>query len=475
MCCCRFISNSRWCDMEPWPADSPSALYAELSREVFAAEPICGLAEADVAVIGGGIGGLSAALHLRQAGVSTVLLEARTVGAGASGRNNGQVIPTLTRHDPKAILAVMGPERGELFLRMLQASADLLFDTASRYAIDCDVRRTGWLQPAHSPGRARLAAARARQWQERGAPAEALDAATLADRLGSDVYYGGWRHGGAGHINPLAFTRGLARAVVQEGGRIHENSPVLSMQREADGWRLRTPAGEVRCRRVVLVTAAHTGGLWPGLARTIVPVTSYQLASAPLPRGIAARILPYDEAASDTRNDLRYFRKDRDGRLITGGALAVQAAARPRLEALVKRKLAETFAFLSEPNSAVFLGRADRDDDEPAAAPAPHARRIDQLDRLQRTGSSLEHGDGRGNARHGTRPAGRSVAAGDYGVGTDTDASHRAPCRTPGVDPIPPQGRSRGRLSFGPGYIEQDRRRIPAGIRMSPQPILAPA
>jgi glycine/D-amino acid oxidase-like deaminating enzyme len=342
--------------MQPWPADSPSALYAELSREFFAAEPVCGLAEADVAVIGGGIGGLSAALHLRQAGVSTVLLEARTVGAGASGRNNGQVIPTLTRHDPKAILAVMGPERGELFLRMLQASADLLFDTASRYAIDCDVRRTGWIQPAHSPGRARLAAARARQWQERGAPAEALDAATLADHLGSDVYYGGWRHGGAGHINPLAFTRGLARAVVQEGGQIHENSPVLSMQREADGWHLRTPAGEVRCRRVVLVTAAYTAGLWPGLARTIVPVTSYQLASAPLPPGIAARILPCDEAASDTRNDLRYFRKDRDGRLITGGALAVQAAVRPRLETLVKRKLAETFAFLGEPTLPFFWG-----------------------------------------------------------------------------------------------------------------------
>lgn len=84
-----------------------------------------------------------------------------------------------------------------------------------------------------------------------------------------------------------------------------------------------------------VVTAAHTGGLWPGLARTIVPVTSYQLASAPLPPGIAARILPDDEAASDTRNDLRYFRKDRDERLITGGELTVQAAVRPRLDALV--------------------------------------------------------------------------------------------------------------------------------------------
>jgi glycine/D-amino acid oxidase-like deaminating enzyme len=198
----------------------------------------------------------------------------------------------------------------------------------------------------------------------------------MAAHLGSDVYYGGWRHGGAGHINPLAFTRGLARAVRQEGGRIHENSPVLSMRREADGWNLRTPQGEVRCRRVVMVTAAHTGGLWPGLASTIVPVTSYQLATAPLPPDIAARILPYDEAASDTRFDLRYFRKDRDGRLITGGALAIQLRVRPRLEALVSRKLAETFPFLAAPALPFFWG-------------GRIAMTTDRLPRLHRTADGL--------------------------------------------------------------------------------------
>jgi glycine/D-amino acid oxidase-like deaminating enzyme len=362
--------------MMSWPTTPPSALYAQLSRETFEAAPLSGMADADVAVIGGGIGGLSAALHLRQAGLSTVVLEARAIGAGASGRNNGQVIPTLTRHDPAAILNVMGPDRGERFLRMLQDSADLLFNTAARYGIDCDARRDGWFQPAHSPGRARLAAARAQQWQERVAPAEGLDAAALAEHLGSDVYYGGWRHGGGGHINPLAFARGLARAVRQEGGRIHENSPVLSMRHEANSWRLRTPQGDVRCRRVVMVTAAHTGGLWPGLASTIVPVTSYQLATAPLPPEIAARILPHDEAASDTRFDLRYFRKDRDGRLVTGGALAIQLNVQPRLEALVGRKLAETFPFLGTPAFPYFWG-------------GRIAMTVDRLPRLHRTADGL--------------------------------------------------------------------------------------
>ncbi len=342
--------------MTTWPRDPPSPLYEQLSREAFSAPPLEGVAEADVAVIGGGIGGLAAALALRQAGIATLVLEATTIGAGASGRNNGQVIPTLTRHDPVAVLKVMGEERGGRFLTMLQGSADLLFDTIARYDIDCDAVRTGWIQPAHTPGRARLAARRAAQWQARGAPAEYLDAAALAAHLGSTAYPGGWRHGGGGHINPLAFTRGLARAARQEGARIHERSPALGLLREADGWRVLTPNGAVRCRKLVMVTAAHTGGLWPGMEQSVVPVTSYQLATERLPPDLAARILPLHEAASDTRNDLRYFRKDREDRLITGGALMFQAMARTRLTQAVRGKLGEIFPALAGVEFPFFWG-----------------------------------------------------------------------------------------------------------------------
>lgn len=124
--------------MNHWPRDLPSPLFAMLTREQFSAPQLAGDCNMDVVVIGGGIGGLAAALALRQAGISTMVLEAVTVGAGASGRNNGQVIPTLTRHDPTAVLKLMRLERGERFLRMLARSADLLFDTIARYRIDCD-------------------------------------------------------------------------------------------------------------------------------------------------------------------------------------------------------------------------------------------------------------------------------------------------------------------------------------------------
>ncbi|MDE2334010.1 MAG: FAD-binding oxidoreductase [Rhodospirillales bacterium] len=354
----------------------PSALYARLAREAFAAPALEGAAEADVVVVGGGIGGLAAALALRRAGLSVLLLEAATIGAGASGRNNGQVIPTLTRHDPEAVLRVMGEGRGERFLAMLQASADLLFETVARYAIDCDAVRTGWIQPAHTPGRARLAERRAAQWARRGAPATYLDAIAMHEHLGSPAYAGGWRHAGGGHINPLAFTRGLARAAQQEGVRIHEHSRALRLAREADGWRVSTPQGAVRCRKVVVVTAAHADSLWPGLARTVVPVTSYQLATEILPPALAARILPGDEAASDTRYDLRYFHKDREGRLISGGALAIQAFARQRLPAVVRARLGAVFPELAAIAFPFFWG-------------GRIAMTTDRLPRLHRTPDGL--------------------------------------------------------------------------------------
>jgi glycine/D-amino acid oxidase-like deaminating enzyme len=330
-----------------WPVEPLSNVWSKLSREQFSAASLSGELHCDIAIGGGGIGGLSTALALARGGAEVTLLEAANIGEGATGRSNGQVIATLTRHDPNAILREYGQESGERFLSMLQGSADVLFNTVERYAIDCDGVREGWMQPAHTPGRANLAHQRARQWAERGSPARALDQKEVARLLGSQAYAGGWLHEGGGHVNPLALARGLARAARTEGVRVFEQSPVLSLRRSGRFWHLTTPTGTLRADRVVLATAAYTGDLWPGLKRVIMPVVSYQLATLPLDEDVAKGILPFNHAMSDSRMDLRYFRKDRDGRLIAGGALAFQYRARDRLASFVTGRLQEIFPDLA--------------------------------------------------------------------------------------------------------------------------------
>lgn len=331
--------------MSSWPADTPSPLWTALSRERFVAPALTGDTTAEMVVIGGGIAGLATAIALRRRGHYVVLIEATQVGHGASGRANGQVISALTRHGPDAIREHWPGARGERFIALVRGSADQLYALIERYGIDCDARRAGWLQPAHTPGRAQRVAGLARQWAKAGAPAAPVEAIDMAHRLGTNAYVGGWEHRGGGHINPYAFTVGLARGAAVEGVRIFENTPATRLRRQGDGWIVETPSGRIAAGKVALATAAHTGSLWPQLRRSIVPVTSYQAATHPL-GPLADAILPGDEASSDTRMDLRYFRKDREGRLVSGGALAVQSGAAWRLPRLVGKRLRAMFPAL---------------------------------------------------------------------------------------------------------------------------------
>lgn len=341
--------------MKSWPSVKPSSLWMSLSRERFEGDVLTGVAQTEVAVIGGGIAGLAASIELSRRGRKVTVLEATKVGYGASGRANGQVISALTRHGPNALRNIWPAEQAERFIELVKGAADKLYALADRYQIDCDLSRTGWLQPAHSPGRFKRVSALAAQWAEAGAPATAIAPDALAARLGTNAYHGGWEHRGGGHINPYAFTVGLARGAASEGVTIFEQSPALNLTPTPTGWRIKTPTGEVHAEKVVLATAAHTGSLWPELRRSIVPVTSYQAATEPM-GDLANTILPGNEASSDTRFDLRYFRKDREGRLVSGGALAIQAGAPYRLPAMVEARLRELFPDLPSGTVKTFWG-----------------------------------------------------------------------------------------------------------------------
>ncbi len=303
----------------------------------------------EVAIVGGGFTGLSTALHLAEAGVSCAVVEAGEIGFGASGRNNGQVIPTMSRADPSAMVAKFGKARGERFAGLVRDSAQILFDLVRRHGIDCAAEQTGWVQPAHSPGRVeKVARRRFEEWRALGAPVELLDGQQTAALLGSDAWFGAWLNRTGGHINPLAFARGLAQAALNKGAAIFTDSPAQSVERAGNGWRVRTPRGSLRAARVVIATNAYTDDLWPGLKREVVPVFSFQMATEPLSDNIRKTLLPGRQAMSDTRGDLHFCRYTQDHRLVTGAPLLWRGDMDRRLRAHVAKRLQGLFPQLGE-------------------------------------------------------------------------------------------------------------------------------
>ena len=204
--------------MPPETVRMPESLWAAVTPPGPELPQLTGAAQADVVIIGAGFTGLSTALHLREAGVDVAIVEAAEPGWGGSGRNNGQVIPTLTRPDPEDIVA-KHRAAGERFVALLRDCASTLFEVARRYQIQAEQEQAGWVQPVHSPGRMAIAERRVRQWSKAGAHVELLSREEVAKMLGSDAWFGGFWNRTGGHINPLALSRGLARALLDRGGR----------------------------------------------------------------------------------------------------------------------------------------------------------------------------------------------------------------------------------------------------------------
>ena len=308
---------------------------------------LSGTVDTDMAVIGGGFTGLSAALHLAKAGIPTVVLEARHAGFGASGRNGGQIIPGL-KYDPDDLLAKFGPERGQALVDLAAGAADAVFDLIARHGIDCAPQRAGWIQAAHSQLALGPVLNRARQWQARGVAVETLSQAQIAARTGTTLYHGGWLDPRAGSLNPLAYARGIGRAAMAAGAQIFENSAALSLERKGNGWEIRTADGLVKAARVLVATNAHSQGLVGGLERSILPVQSMLVATEPLPDALRQRLMPGGVVLSETRKLAFYMRQSPDGRIVLGGRGAVGATEDPRLMAALEAGLKRSFPELAD-------------------------------------------------------------------------------------------------------------------------------
>nr|WP_255599925.1 FAD-binding oxidoreductase [Afifella sp. IM 167] len=273
---------------------------------------------ADVVIVGGGFCGLSAALHLAEKGREVVLLEARFPGWGASGRNGGQIVPGF-RCDPDEVLEAFGPERGELLVRAAGEAPSLVFSLVERHDIDCDLRRTGWIHAGAGVAGLAKTRQRAAQWQRRGAPIELLDETTFRERTGAEGYAGGYLDRRGGRLNPVAYLQGLVRAAEAAGARIFSETPVQRVSASGRGWEAASANGSVTAPRLLLCTNAYSDRLWPRLRRSIVPVESTVIATAPIPPSLRPTILPEGQPVADTRRLISWFCVDGSGRLVLGG------------------------------------------------------------------------------------------------------------------------------------------------------------
>jgi glycine/D-amino acid oxidase-like deaminating enzyme len=279
---------------------------------VFTGEKNC-----DVAVIGGGFTGTSAALHLAEKGADAVLLEAQTIGHGGSGRNVGLVNAGLWVL-PDDVVKALGPEYGERLNTALGNSPSLVFDIIEKHAIQCEALHNGTLHCAHSPAGYRYLKEREAQWGRRGAPVQVLDSNTAASKIGSNAFHGALLDQRAGTVQPLAYVYGLANAAVKAGAKLHTGSPVTGLTRSGDKWQLTTPSGRLTANAVIVATNAYLDHIFDELKQTFIPFNYFQFSTPPLPKEVLDTVLPGKHGTWDTNTVLSSFRLDQAGRLIVG-------------------------------------------------------------------------------------------------------------------------------------------------------------
>jgi glycine/D-amino acid oxidase-like deaminating enzyme len=323
-------------------------LWAETAIAAPPTPPLDQSIATDVLAIGAGYLGLSASLHLAEAGVSVVALDAESPGWGASGRNGGQVIPGL-KYDPDELEAMLGRERGERLWRFAGATADTVFDLVARHGLQAEAKRTAWVQGLHSSAAVERAKRRAAQWQRRGAPVAYLGAKESAILAGTGRYLGAFVDRRAGALQPLSYARELCRASLGLKARVHGKTRVTALARNGARWRAATSTGvSVEADTVIVATNAYADGLVDGLAPSIVAANSLQIATAPLSPAQRRAILPGGEVLSDTRRIIRYWRLDRDGRLIMGGRGPYREPGPERDWAHLKRDVHDLFPALGD-------------------------------------------------------------------------------------------------------------------------------
>ncbi len=343
----------------------------------------CPLPEAvDVAVIGAGFTGLSAARTLAKRGAQVAVLESETIGWGASSRNGGMVL-TGMKLGVNQLISRYGRELTQRMYAASLATIDCVEQIVRDEAIDCDFSRCGHLEVAckqkHFDDFARQAEVIAREFHHTLRVVEKQD---LNSEIGSSIYFGGMVDEVSASLNPARYVAGLARAAMKSGAEIFEHARVQSIQRNSRqgeaGWQLSTSRGPLWAHEVFVATSGYTGRATPALQKKLIPIGSFIITTEVLPEKLAQDLSPRNRMIYDSKNYLYYYRLTPDRRMLFGGRAAFfpeNDQTVRRSAAILRRGMIDVYPQLSDAKiDYVWGGTLDF-----AFDIMPHAGRLDGM------------------------------------------------------------------------------------------------
>ena len=294
---------------------------------------------ADVVVVGGGYAGISAARELARRGVAVTLLEARTLGWGASTRNGGIVHPGY-KWGPRQLVRRNGDEIGRALYRDTLEGYETVKRLIAHEAIDCDFREVGFVELAYAASHVRDLDEMHESLALFGVASRIVARDDLHEEIGSNVYHGGIVVAGSGLLHPGRYFAGLVAAADRSGADLHEGVRARSVRRQADGrFVVETDRGAILARDVLVATNGYTDGVAPALRRRILPIGSYIIASEPLPEDLVRELSPNGRAFFDTKNFLYYWHISADRRMVFGGRASFLPTSIDRMARILHRGL----------------------------------------------------------------------------------------------------------------------------------------
>jgi glycine/D-amino acid oxidase-like deaminating enzyme len=302
----------------------------------------------EVVVIGGGYAGINAARELARRGVAVTLLEAHTLGWGASTRNGG-IVHAGYKWSARQLIDRHGEEIGRALYRETLASYDLVKRLIADESIDCDFRECGHLELAYAPSHVPELEHARESLASVGVAASVVPRERIREEIGTDAYFGALAVEGSGLLHPGRYFAGLVSAADRGGADLHEGVRATGVRRQADGrFVVETTRGAVMARDVFVATNGYTDGVAPSLRRRIIPIGSYIIATEPLPEELVRELSPRGRSFFDTKNFLYYWHVSADHRMVFGGRASFMPTSIDRTAAILHRGMLEVHPQLAD-------------------------------------------------------------------------------------------------------------------------------